>query len=516
MTTLQKVVRMLVTMCSAVAMLVASNGPILAGDAAVKAFQDAAYNGRFADGADKLAAMLRSDADDVEAVFGLGAMQFFGAIADLQKGVRAHTTAMAQSGLTGGGPAAMVLLPMGQILGDLALVPPNSNATPMTYAKLRDLLAAFSASMANAEQTLALVGDRAVKLPFRPFDIAIDLDQNGSIEEHERILVSLLGRGRQMRQDLFAEELAFDTADASWLRGYANLLLATVNFMLAFDFERAYAVGAHNLYGDSATAFGAELARQAGLVRAPDEVQAELDKVLEDIDTISRDTSNAKDIRDLQQQIAELEVTPGKAETRRLLQEALQNMVANQTKHRDELNRLYAEQRRLSNQLYGTGQGWIYDAIAFVHTLSFKVVEAKRLEAARLHLLQVMTLNQNTWRLVRAETDNDREWLPNAKQTAPFGSSPVTDEVIDSWLATTALAADVLEGRKLLPHPRFTKGFNLRKLLQSAQHIDFVLLATGHDLVPYLEEGPMADAEAWSAITQPMGRDVGGYALWFN
>jgi len=193
-------------------------------------------------------------------------------------------------------------------------------------------------------------------------------------------------------------------------------------------------------------------------------------------------------------------------------------MVANQKRHREALSKLYREQRRLRIERDGGGMGWVFDAIAAIHTLSWQVVEPQRLKQARLHLLQVMELNQNTWRLVRLETDDDREWLPNAKQTPPFGGKPgmVTDEIIDSWLATTGLAAEVLRGEKLIPHPRFHKGFNLRRLLDETKQMDLILIVTGHALVPYLEDGVIADQKAWKAITQPMGRDVGKFAIWFN
>ncbi|MEZ5855437.1 MAG: hypothetical protein R3D67_12125 [Hyphomicrobiaceae bacterium] len=49
---------------------------------------------------------------------------------------------------------------------------------------------------------------------------------------------------------------AFDTADASWLRGYANLVMASVNLFLACDFEATYEATAHNAHGYSATRFG--------------------------------------------------------------------------------------------------------------------------------------------------------------------------------------------------------------------------------------------------------------------
>ena len=78
------------------------------------------------------------------------------------------------------------------------------------------------------------------------------------------------------------------------------------------------------------------------------------------------------------------------------------------------------------------------------------------------------------------------------------------------------LSAEVLEGKKLLPHPRFEKGINLKKFFETAKEVDFVFLITGHGLVPYLEEGEIADAKAWAAVTAPLGRDLPLFAFWFN
>ena len=46
---------------------------------------------------------------------------------------------------------------------------------------------------------------------------------------------------------------------------------------------------------------------------------------------------------------------------------------------------------------------------------------AARLHSFRLHMLKVCELNRETWKYVRAETDDDHEWLPNPKQTGSSG-----------------------------------------------------------------------------------------------
>lgn len=495
----------------------AGGSALQAGEAAVKTFQKAAYSADFSGGADRLSAMVHADRNDTEALFGLATLRFFGAIAELQKDLYGHATPISSRG--GGRGWASGLIPMSRMMGGVLLVPPNPKATPMTYGRLREILATFVERLEVAERTLARVGDRPVKLPLRPFDIALDLDHNGTIEQHERILVNLLsGSRRRMREAAFGAELAFDATDASWLRGYTHVLLTAVNFVLAFDFEKTYGVAAHNLYGDAATAFGLEMARQAQLGRPREEIQAELDKVTADISSLRKDRVNLRDIRELRKHLRELPDTPQNAEQRRLYENALKTMTVNQKTYRERMAKLYREQRRLRSERDGPFEGWVFDLVAAVHTLSWDVVEPQRLKSARVHLLRVMEINRNTWRLARLETDDDREWLPNAKQTPPFGGKPgdVTDAIIDSWLATTALAAEVLRGEKLVPHPRFNKGINLKRVFDEAKRVDFILIATGHDLVPFLEDGEVVDQKAWSAITQPMGREFGKYAIWFN
>ena len=123
-------------------------------------------------------------------------------------------------------------------MGNTMLVPPIPNVTLMTYAKLRELVAVFATKLAQAERTLSRIRDCAVKLPLRPFDIAIDLNHNGCIEKNERVLVRLRsGQRGRLREAAFRAELAFDAADTAWLRGYASVLMVSANFLLAFDFE---------------------------------------------------------------------------------------------------------------------------------------------------------------------------------------------------------------------------------------------------------------------------------------
>jgi hypothetical protein len=181
----------------------------------------------------------------------------------------------------------------------------------------------------------------------------------------------------------------------------------------------------------------------------------------------------------------------------------------------------------------------IADFVAMLHLIDWPVQEPERLEKVRQRLIAVSQLNRSTWRLARAETDNDREWLPNARQTsAIMPGMAVTDERIDAWLGAVAEIEDILEGRKLIPHWRFSPqdvslqflepkpgekrkpimgaGINLKRAAQQPQRFDLALWITGHGALPFVEEGEVASFDAWSQAERVFEGNLFAYAFWFN
>jgi hypothetical protein len=179
------------------------------------------------------------------------------------------------------------------------------------------------------------------------------------------------------------------------------------------------------------------------------------------------------------------------------------------------------------------------DLIAMVHLINWQVVEPARLESARKRMLDVIALNRLTWKLARAEKDDDREWLPNPRQKGgvmPFFS--VTDERIDAWLAAIGEIEEVLEGRRLMPHWRFSPpdlslgfvepkpgeepkplmgvGVNLKRFFAEPRPFDLVLWVTGHAALPYLEKGEISRFSAWSQAERIFEGNLFTYAFWFN
>ncbi|RVC76316.1 hypothetical protein EN745_25090 [Mesorhizobium sp. M4A.F.Ca.ET.022.05.2.1] len=160
------------------------------------------------------------------------------------------------------------------------------------------------------------------------------------------------------------------------------------------------------------------------------------------------------------------------------------------------------------------------DFISLVHLVNWPVVEPERRQAARRHLLEMIRLSREDWKAIRAETDNDREWLPGPKQMGPnpLTGLEVGEEQVTAWLATLDMAEDLLEGRVLLPHFRITgKGINMKRFFDEPKTFDLVLSITGPAIAPYFESGRILTSDDFDQIQ----REFGGagfltFALWFN
>jgi hypothetical protein len=156
------------------------------------------------------------------------------------------------------------------------------------------------------------------------------------------------------------------------------------------------------------------------------------------------------------------------------------------------------------------------DALAMVHLLNWQVTDAERLKDVRLRLKTLAQLSRDSWAAARAETDNDNEWLPNAKQTSKLSAAPVDDAIIDGWLLVMDEFEAVLDGKKLMPHWRFEKGFNVKRFFEDSKRIDVVLILAGVDAIPFLEAGTVSTSAGWNSLARVFGGNFLGYAIWFN
>lgn len=137
--------------------------------------------------------------------------------------------------------------------------------------------------------------------------------------------------------------------------------------------------------------------------------------------------------------------------------------------------------------------------------------------AAHGHLLQMIAHNRAFWALVEAETDNDREWVPNDRQTSALGV-PMPPGTGTRWQAVLADAEAVLQGRLLVPHWRMgaEAGINLKKLFENPVPVDVITWAQGEGLLPFAEKGPRASLESWRDFEALVRGDAALFAVMLN
>jgi hypothetical protein len=156
------------------------------------------------------------------------------------------------------------------------------------------------------------------------------------------------------------------------------------------------------------------------------------------------------------------------------------------------------------------------DIVAFIHTINWPVVEPARMGRVRTHLLAMVEMSRRSWKLIEAETGDDREWIPNPRQkNAALGAS-VSERQLAAWYQVLDEADAMLNGRTLVPHWRFEKGIDLKKFFEEPQTFDLVMLLTGSGAVPFLVEGPVTSGERWHEITRDFEGSFFSYAIWFN
>lgn len=158
----------------------------------------------------------------------------------------------------------------------------------------------------------------------------------------------------------------------------------------------------------------------------------------------------------------------------------------------------------------------IADAIAAIHTLNWPVVDAARLKGVLERLSTITSLSRKNWEAIEAETDDRAELLPSPRQTSPVPGARITEEIVAAWRETLDSADKVLAGELLVPHWRFSQGFDVKAYFETARQTDLVMIFTGYGALPYLREGPVASGETFASANRVFGDNFLGYALWFN
>ncbi len=137
--------------------------------------------------------------------------------------------------------------------------------------------------------------------------------------------------------------------------------------------------------------------------------------------------------------------------------------------------------------------------------------------AAHGHLLSMIEANRAFWAAVGAETDNDREWVPNDRQTSALGLA-MPPETGARWQAVLADAEAMLKGEKLIPHWRLgtEAGLNLRRMFEAPARVDPVAWVQGEGLLPYAERGERVSSQSWRDFERLLQGDAMLFALFLN
>lgn len=137
--------------------------------------------------------------------------------------------------------------------------------------------------------------------------------------------------------------------------------------------------------------------------------------------------------------------------------------------------------------------------------------------AALADFRAVIAHNLTFWDRVRAETDNKREFIPNAAQQSALGML-FPQDIDTAWQAVLSDASRVLEGDLLIPHWRTgdAVGINLNAWLENPAALDVVGVIAGTGLAPYMEAGPLVNANAMDEFDRVTGGNFALFAFTLN
>jgi hypothetical protein len=150
--------------------------------------------------------------------------------------------------------------------------------------------------------------------------------------------------------------------------------------------------------------------------------------------------------------------------------------------------------------------------------LNLPVLEPERLKAAHGHLLAMVQQSRANFAAARAETDDDREWIPSPVQkNVAFRQGRMTPEMAAGWHEALEEWEKILKGEKLVPFWRGgEKGVNVRRVFYEPTTFDLVLWVQGSAAAPYLEEGEVTSTEFWRDIQRGFQGQFFWFAVWVN
>ena len=428
-------------------------------------------------------------------------------------------------------------LPVLRIGGALA---PNPTPKPSDAGTLSDLMRQFVVDI-NAARTTLLSADPdeidAFDLSLR--DLWFDVDGNGRRTQSEDVteLLGALVIGRQAYSNFTNSDandtplsIRFDAADHAWLVAYTHMLSGFGHLFLAFDPEPVF----QNL-----------ATQRTALVQAPtipntyDQSQLEADlselevqaaELKSQRDALQTKFDTARDtLRSLREQLRE---TPD-GDEKDALEVAVETMQMDNQAMSQELNNLRRRERFIRNerqairakqpsaigdlQRMADQQSETIDAIFVLIQSLDQQPDVDHIRAVHENWMGMITHNRTFWSRLSQETDNEREWIPNATQTSLLPLT-IPNGVPEAWQAILSDVEDVLKGNLLITHPLLPPGhgISIPAYVENPSPLSLVDWIHGISAYPYAAKGPRLTEQSWNAFQRLTNGNPSGFAIFFN
>lgn len=422
----------------------------------------------------------------------------------------------------------------------------NPTPKPATAGTLSAIMDEFVTDMARARATL----EEAETQGIEPFEMALtdiwfDINANG-IRDKSEDAMTLLGPtvlGRRGYREFTKSDagknplvIRFDATDHAWLLAYTNMLSGIGNLILAFDPEpvlhdlaakRAALADAPQIpdYYDPEVVM-AELAlletEEMQLKQQQAELKDRIKPLSDDIKTLRKALKKTTDEalkadltaqRDRKSSEKKLLST----EQRQLRQASriIRNEIAS-AKAKLPLNSDAAQSGRSARRSVTEMQPAI-DAIYVLLTALKQDPDPARIHAASDHIHAMIAHNRVFWSRLAEETDNDREWIPNATQDSVLPLT-IPPRVAEGWQNILMDVEAVLEGKLLIQHPLLPEGYgiSLPAYVNDPSPVNLIDWIHGIGLYRYAAKGPRLTLQSWRAFQRLTFGNAGQFALFLN
>ncbi|MGO4450483.1 hypothetical protein AB4Y96_16295 [Phyllobacterium sp. TAF24] len=197
-----------------------------ADSAATELFQKYLGNGRIGEADEQLLALTTKATNNADAQLGLGLVRSARAFEKLSQSLYRYGFGSKSDGYE---------MFLGRGASEVAK---NFNPEPITYEQFRGILTTFVADLDSADKALAAVGDKPAKLKVDLSVTRFDWNGDGQVGPEDHFGLAISDHNEDGKAKPFI--VGFDTADAKWLQGYCNLMMAVAKAWLSHDFSESW------------------------------------------------------------------------------------------------------------------------------------------------------------------------------------------------------------------------------------------------------------------------------------